>query len=117
MSKARGLQVTLALLKPDITPMPYSVNRIQDMILEHDFLVVRSKIYPRLPRSRVEDFYGEHRGKFFFNRLVTFMSSGSVHAYVLAREDAIQHWRALMGPTKVFKTRYVGGRGHVRITT
>ena len=101
----RNLQLTLALLKPDITPMVYSVHKIQDLILDHKFLVIRSKVFPRLPRARVEQFYGEHEGKFFFNRLVTFMSSGSVHAYVLAREDAIQHWRSVMGPTKVFKTR------------
>lgn len=105
--KKTHLQLTLALLKPDITPMSYSVHKIQDMIIENDFLVVRSKVFPRLTKSRVRQFYAEHEGKFFFNRLVTFMSSGPVHAYVLAREDGIQHWRSLMGPTKVFKTRLV----------
>ncbi|XP_035624553.2 nucleoside diphosphate kinase 6 [Oncorhynchus keta] len=34
------------------------------------------------------------------------MSSGPMRAYVLAREDAITHWRELMGPTKVFRARY-----------
>ncbi len=43
--------------------------------------------------------------KFFFNRLVSFMSSGPLHCHVLAREDAIAEWRRIMGPTKVFKTR------------
>lgn len=32
--------------------------------------------------------------------------SGPMRAYVLAREDAICHWRELMGPTKVFRARY-----------
>ncbi len=44
--------------------------------------------------------------KFFYNRLVSFMSSGPVHCHVLAGEGAIAGWRSLMGPTKVFKTRY-----------
>lgn len=29
-----------------------------------------------------------------------------MRAYILAREDAISHWRELMGPTKVFRARY-----------
>lgn len=29
-----------------------------------------------------------------------------MRAYILAREDAIRHWRELMGPTKVFRARY-----------
>lgn len=32
--------------------------------------------------------------------------SGPMRAYVLAREDAIRHWRELMGPTKVFRARH-----------
>uniref|UniRef100_A0A4W5QKR3 NME/NM23 nucleoside diphosphate kinase 6 n=1 Tax=Hucho hucho TaxID=62062 RepID=A0A4W5QKR3_9TELE len=32
--------------------------------------------------------------------------NGPMRAYVLAREDAITHWRELMGPTKVFRARY-----------
>uniref|UniRef100_A0A4W6BRC8 Nucleoside diphosphate kinase B n=1 Tax=Lates calcarifer TaxID=8187 RepID=A0A4W6BRC8_LATCA len=31
---------------------------------------------------------------------------GPMRAYILAREDAIRHWRELMGPTKVFRARY-----------
>lgn len=29
-----------------------------------------------------------------------------MRAYILAREDAIRHWREVMGPTKVFRARY-----------
>jgi len=29
-----------------------------------------------------------------------------MRAYVLAREDAVTHWRAMMGPTKVFRARF-----------
>lgn len=32
--------------------------------------------------------------------------SGPMRAYILAREDAIHHWRELMGPTKVFRARH-----------
>ncbi|KAJ3607253.1 hypothetical protein NHX12_026765 [Muraenolepis orangiensis] len=53
-----------------------------------------------------ERFYIEHAGRFFYQRLVEFMSSGPIRAYILAREDAVIHWRELMGPTKVFQARY-----------
>lgn len=59
-----------------------------------------------LTRSRVEDFYQEHEGRFFYNRLVSFMSSGPISAHILARENAIAEWRQLMGATKVFKTTH-----------
>merc|ERR1719341_1140319 len=75
------------------------------MIIENNFLVVRSKIL-NLPRSRAEQFYAEHKEKFFYTRLVTFMSSGPCQPLILARQQAITGWRELMGPTKVFKTRY-----------
>lgn len=35
-----------------------------------------------------------------------FSHSGPMRAYVLAREDAVRHWREVMGPTKVFRARY-----------
>jgi len=59
-----------------------------------------------LSKKRAGDFYEEHKGKFFYNRLVTYMSSGPMQALILAKEGAIADWRTLMGPTKVFKTRF-----------
>ena len=53
----------------------------------------------QLTQQRAEEFYGEHKGKPFFETLVNFMSSGPVYALVLARQDAIKEWRSLMGPT------------------
>lgn len=34
------------------------------------------------------------------------LCSGPTHALILAHEDAIRRWRAIMGPTKVYKTKY-----------
>ena len=99
------LELTLAILKPDLVQHQPNLKHVQDMILDNKFLVVRSKIIT-LSRSKAEEFYSEHKGKFFYNRLVTYMSSGPCQPLVLAREDAIKGWRDLMGPTKVFKTRY-----------
>jgi len=99
------LQLTLAILKPDITRVPFNLASVRQMIVDRGFLVVRSRSID-LSRAEAERFYGEHRGKFFYNRLVTYMSSGTCHAHVLAKADAIADWRRLMGPTKVLRTRH-----------
>ena len=100
---AKLLQLTLAILKPDVTAHPHVVHKIKEAILERGFYIVRSKRL-HLTRGRAGEFYKEHEGKFFHNRLVTFMSSGPISTHILARENAISEWRKLMGPTKVFKT-------------
>ncbi|KAG3283949.1 hypothetical protein H1C71_041634 [Ictidomys tridecemlineatus] len=50
-----------------------------------------------------QKFYKEHEEHFFYQRLVEFMAGGPIRAYILAHEDAIQLWRTLMGPTRVFR--------------
>ena len=60
-------QLTLAILKPDITRVPFNLAAVRQMILERDFLVVRSKFID-LTRADAERFYAEHEGKFFYNR-------------------------------------------------
>ena len=51
----------------------------------------------QLSRSQAEDFYKEHIGKPFFEKLLDFMTSGKVFIQVLEGEDAIEKNRALMG--------------------
>lgn len=99
------LQLTLAILKPDLAIRPYSVEHVRNIILKNGFLSIDSQ-QVQLSRSKVQEFYKEHEKKFFYNRLVTYMSSGMSHIYILGhKEEAILNWRALMGPTKVLKTR------------
>lgn len=101
----QSVQLTLAILKPDLVQHPPNLATVHKMILDNGFLVVRSKVL-QLSRARAEQFYQEHRGKFFYTRLVTFMSGGQCQPLILARSQAITGWRALMGPTKVFSSRY-----------
>ncbi|XP_064605485.1 nucleoside diphosphate kinase 6-like [Liolophura sinensis] len=99
----KRLQLTLAIFKPDITAQPHIIKEVRSMLLQHKFYFIRSKEL-RLSRQRAEEFYQEHKGKFFLNRLVSFMSSGPLSAHILARDNAVQEWRRLMGPTKVLRT-------------
>ena len=52
-----------------------------------------------LSAEQCSDFYSEHYGKKFFPSLVAFMTSGPIVALVLGRDNAIQQWRELIGPT------------------
>ncbi len=99
----RNLELTLAIIKPDVVAHPRRCQEIKQVILENKFYFVRSQ-EKRLLRSEAERFYAIHKGRFFFNRLVGFMSSGPLSVHILARHDAIAHWRHLMGPTKTFRS-------------
>lgn len=102
---SKVLQLTLAVIKPDAVANPVMLEALHQRILDNHFVIVRCKDLV-WRREDSEQFYAEHAGRFFYQRLVEFMSSGPMRAYVLAREDAIRHWRELMGPTKVYRARY-----------
>ncbi|XP_013874923.1 nucleoside diphosphate kinase 6 [Austrofundulus limnaeus] len=102
---SKVLQLTLAVIKPDAVAHPLILQELHKAILDNKFMIVRCKDLV-WRRSDSERFYAEHSGRFFYQRLVEFMSSGPMRAYILAREDAIHHWREQMGPTKVFRARY-----------
>ncbi|XP_015108652.1 nucleoside diphosphate kinase 6 [Diachasma alloeum] len=105
MSSKIPLELTLAILKPHVVKNPIVLQKIYEMITENGLKVVRSqrKIIT-LPEADL--FYQEHRQKFFYNRLVTFMSSGPSDILILAGENAVLKWREIMGPTKVFQAQY-----------
>ena len=50
-----------------------------------------------------EDFYKQHYGRFFYDRLCGYMSSAPFLAMVLAKENCIKDWRQLIGPTSPVK--------------
>lgn len=97
------LQVTLAILKPDCASHPHIVKSVEQIIMKKEISIICSKPF-YLGKNDVERFYEEHREKFFYNRLVNYMSSGPVIAYILAHPDCIHLWRSMMGSTKVYKT-------------
>ncbi|KAK9764979.1 hypothetical protein K7432_007051 [Basidiobolus ranarum] len=91
-------QLTLGLLKPDLCANPIAVSQIQKRIREANFEVVETKDLV-WTKSEAEKFYSEHEGKFFFERLVGYMTSGPFQALILSKDNAIKDWRSLIGPT------------------
>ncbi|XP_034742448.1 thioredoxin domain-containing protein 6 isoform X2 [Etheostoma cragini] len=88
-------QKTLAVIKPDA--MEEYREKILDEIRDSGFSVTQLK-ETVLSREMAEKFYKEHREKPFFNQLVEFMCRGPCMMLVLTKENAVEEWRATMGP-------------------
>ena len=97
-------QVTLALLKPDIAGNSRIVQNIEKFVLTKKFFIVKRKRL-RWNKAKAEEFYSQHKDRFFYDRLISFMSSGPIFGLILAKENAINDWRNLLGPTKVYEVR------------
>ncbi|XP_072289640.1 nucleoside diphosphate kinase homolog 5 [Eucyclogobius newberryi] len=94
---------TLALIKPDAL---HSARDIEDVILHSGFTIVQKRKVQLSP-EQCSDFYANQYGKPTFSSLTTFMSSGPTLAYTLSRENAISHWKFIMGPTSFAKAREI----------
>lgn len=98
-------QMTLVILKPHITKNPIQYEKIIEQISSANFNILRAE-RKTISLSNAENFYNEHKTKFFYNRLITFMTSGPSEILILAKYNAISEWRKLMGPTKVFRAQF-----------
>jgi nucleoside-diphosphate kinase len=91
------MERTFAIIKPDAVEGKLA-GRILARIEAEGFRIVNMRMV-RLTRRQAEGFYAVHRERPFFGSLTEFMSSGPAVALVLEREDAIAHWRSVMGAT------------------
>jgi len=92
-----AIEQTFAIIKPDAVGAGHA-GQILSMI-EHAGFRIRGMKMTRLSKQHAEGFYDIHREKPFFGGLVTFMTEGPVVLLVLERENAIKHWREVMGAT------------------
>ncbi|KAL7395870.1 hypothetical protein ABVT39_024618 [Epinephelus coioides] len=95
------VEKTLALIKPDAI---HTAEEIQDIILKSGFMILQKRKLQLSP-EQCSDFYADQYGKLFFPSLTAFMSSGPIIAMTLARDNAITHWKSLMGPANSTKAR------------
>jgi len=91
------IQRTLAIIKPDAVRAK-NTGKIIDRAEHEGFTVVDLKKV-QLDREQVEQFYGEFRGKSWFNGMVDFMTSGPAVVMILEKINAIPDWRDLIGST------------------
>ena len=91
------VEKTLAIIKPDAVKKKL-VGKIIQKIEDEEFKISGLKML-RLTREEAQDFYIVHKDKHFYDSLTDFMSSGEILVMVLERENAISHWREVMGAT------------------
>ena len=92
-----ALEQTFAIVKPDAVASGQT-GQILAMIQDAGFRVRGLKML-RLSKQQAEGFYEVHRERPFYGGLVEFMTEGPVVVMVLERDNAIKHWRELMGAT------------------
>ncbi|RNA40879.1 thioredoxin domain-containing 3 -like protein, partial [Brachionus plicatilis] len=102
----QNLQRTLALIRPSAFTKHHEsiVKKIQDK----GFRIAMSKTV-QLSVEQAEQFYADHKGRPYFDDLVKEMTSGKMMVLCLAKEDAIQSWRSLLGPKEKEKLKEAAG--------
>ncbi len=89
--------LTFGIIKPNAVAAGHT-GKILDLLISEGFEVKALRM-AFLSRNDAAKFYAVHRGKPFFERLITFMTSGAIVAMVLERDDAVAALRKLVGDT------------------
>ncbi len=92
-----AIERTLSIIKPDAVEKNHTGAIISR--LESEGFIVRAMKRVHLTRAEAEGFYAEHKGRGFFDELVTFMSRGPIVIMALEREDAVAKYREVIGAT------------------
>ncbi len=88
---------TLAIIKPDAVASGRSGAILAH--LEREGFVVRAARLVRLSRAQAGAFYDVHRGRPFYDELVSFMTSGPCLPLALERDEAVARYRTVIGAT------------------
>ena len=91
------MQKTFSIIKPDAVKRNL-IGHINQIIESSGLKILASKkMY--LTKNQAEMFYSAHKERPFFNSLVNYMISGPVQVQVLEGNDAVSHYRKIMGAT------------------
>ena len=88
---------TLVMIKPDAVERGL-IGEILSRFEQAGLLILGMRMVS-LSKRDAERFYAEHRGKSFFKRLTTMMSSAPIVAFVVSGKGAINRVRDIMGAT------------------
>jgi len=90
-------QRTLSIIKPDAVAKNV-IGEIYTRFEKAGLKIVAAQM-KQLSKTEAEGFYAVHKGRPFFDSLVSFMISGPVMIQALEGENAIAKHRDLMGAT------------------
>lgn len=88
---------TLTIIKPGAVANEF-IGPILAKINANGFHIAAMKLI-MLTRKMAESFYSVHKGKPFYDNLITFMTSGPVVVAILEKENAVEEYRKLIGNT------------------
>lgn len=91
------MERTLCIIKPDAVKAG-RIGEILKQVIDEGFEIRALKMLT-LDVKQARDFYAVHQGKPFYDSLVDFMTSGKVVVAALFRENAVDHWRKVIGRT------------------
>jgi nucleoside-diphosphate kinase len=105
---------TFVLLKPDAVQRAL-IGEIVGRFEGRGLKVVAMKMV-RVPRSLGETYYAEHKGKPFFEPLMSYITAGPVVAMVLEGDGAVAAVRRMMGKTNSAEAEPGTIRGDLALT-
>ncbi len=88
---------TFTMIKPDAVRNGHIGNILQ-MMNEAGFRIIAMK-YTFLSLQQAEKFYEVHKERPFYGELTEFMSSGTIVAAILEKDNAVADFRTLIGAT------------------
>ncbi|MBK6964503.1 MAG: nucleoside-diphosphate kinase [Bacteroidales bacterium] len=89
--------ITFTMIKPAAYQNMYA-GKILDMILSNGFRIAAIKVL-NLTSAQAAKFYEVHKERPFYNDLVKSMTSGTILAAILEKENAVEDYRTLIGAT------------------
>ena len=88
---------TFTMITPDAVKAGHT-GAILQMINAAGLRIVAMKM-THLSKEKAGDFYAVHKERPFYGELVEFMSSGSIVAAILEKNNAVEDFRKLIGAT------------------
>lgn len=91
------MERTFIMLKPDAVKNKH-IGDILQRIEKEGFKILGMK-FLKLSLEDAKQFYAVHAARPFYNDLCSYMASGPIVACALERENAVAHWRDVIGAT------------------
>lgn len=91
------MERTFIMLKPDAVKNKH-IGDILQRIEKEGFKILGMK-FLKLSLEDAKQFYAVHAARPFYNDLCTYMASGPIVACALERDNAVAHWRDVIGAT------------------
>ena len=92
-----GHEKSLGIIKPDAVERSLIGSIIK--IIEDNNIKINQMKMIQLTSAMAEEFYFIHKDKPFYEKLISYMTSGPVVLMVLEGKDVVQRYRDLMGKT------------------